>query len=71
MHAAAYGVSGHGGGSAGHDGGATWEPMDVPEETMVVVGAADGSLYAAALDGEVARVSRSADRGASWEPINR
>ena len=63
-------VAGGGKAARSDDGGATWEPMEVPEGTMVVAGAADGSLYAAALDGEVARVSRSTDGGTTWEPLN-
>lgn len=34
---------------------------------MVVSGGADDALYTAALDGDVARVSRSGDGGATWE----
>jgi len=63
-------VAGSGQAARSRDGGQTWEPIDVPEATMVVAGAADGALYAAALDGEAARVSRSSDDGATWELLN-
>lgn len=63
-------VAGGGQAARSRDGGETWQPFDVPNETMVVVGAEDGSLFAAALDGDVARVSRSTDDGVSWELLN-
>lgn len=63
-------VAGGGQAARSRDGGATWQPFEVPEETMVVTGAEDGALYAAVLDGEVARVSRSSDDGATWELLN-
>lgn len=63
-------VAGNGQASRSRDGGQSWDPIEVPEATMVVAGADDGSLYAAALDGDVARVSRSSDGGATWEPLN-
>lgn len=63
-------VAGGGQAARSDDGGATWDRMDVPDGTMVVAGAADGSLYAGALDGGVARVSRSTDGGATWKLLN-
>ena len=42
----------------------------MPEETLVLTSAKDGALYAAALDGEAARVSRSSDGGATGELLN-
>lgn len=63
-------VAGNGQAARSRDGGRTWEPIEVPGATLVVAGAEDGSLYAAALDGDVARVSRSTDDGASWDLLN-
>lgn len=64
-------VAGNGEAARSRDGGRNWDPIDVPEATMVVAGAADdGALYAAALDGDVARVSRSSDGGDTWELLN-
>jgi len=63
-------VAGNGQAARSRDGGQTWDRIDVPEATLVVAGAADGSLFAAALDGDVARVSRSTDDGANWDVLN-
>ncbi|MFP5318211.1 MAG: WD40/YVTN/BNR-like repeat-containing protein [Acidimicrobiia bacterium] len=63
-------MAGNGAAARSSDGGATWQPLDVPKGTMAVAGAEDGTLYAAALEGNVARVSRSADGGASWQLLN-
>ena len=63
-------VAGGGQAARSRDGGDTWQPLEVPEETIVVTGAKDGTLVAAALDGDVARVSRSTDDGATWELLN-
>ena len=63
-------LAGNGSAARSRDGGKTWEPINVPEATMVVAGAEDGSLYAAVLDGDVARVSRSTDDGTTWEMLN-
>lgn len=63
-------VAGNGQAARSRDGGQSWEPIEVPEATMVVASAEDGSLYAAVLDGDVARVSHSTDDGATWELLN-
>ena len=63
-------VAGNGQAARTRDGGENCEPIEVPEATMVVVGAEDGSLYAAVLDGDVAWVSRGTDGGATWELLN-
>ena len=63
-------AAGNGEAARSHDGGLTWQPITVPDATMVVAGAKDGSLYAAALVGEMARVSRSTDGGATWQLLN-
>lgn len=63
-------AAGNGEAARSRDGGKTWEPLEVPATTMVVAGAGDGSLYAATLDGDVARVSRSTDDGSTWEMLN-
>lgn len=63
-------VAGNGQAARSRDGGQTWAAFEVPEATLVVAGAEDGSLYAAVLDGDVARVSRSTDDGATWELLN-
>ena len=63
-------VAGNGQAARSRDGGQTWDRIEVPEATLVVAGAEDGSLFAAALDGDVARVSHSTDAGATWELLN-
>jgi len=63
-------VAGNGQAARSRDGGKTWQPLEVPEATMVVAGADDGALYAAVLDGDIARVSRSTDDGGTWELLN-
>ena len=63
-------VAGGGQAARSRDGGRTWQPIEVPEATMVVAGGVGGALYAAALEGEAAKVSHSADGGATWELLN-
>lgn len=63
-------AAGNGSAARSRDGGASWQPLSVPRGTMVVAGSVDGALYAAVLDGAVARVSRSADGGTTWELLN-
>lgn len=63
-------VAGRGQAARSNDGGRTWQPIAVPEGTMVVAAGADRNLYAAALEGDAARVSRSTDEGAAWRPLN-
>lgn len=63
-------VAGNAQAARSRDGGRSWEPIEVPEATLAVAGAGDGSLYAAVLDGQVARVSRSTDDGATWDLLN-
>lgn len=63
-------VAGSGQAALSNDGGRTWQPIAVPDGTMVVATGADRNLYAAALDGDAARVSRSTDEGATWQLLN-
>ena len=52
------------------DAGSTWQDIDVPPGTSKVQYAADGrTLYAAtAIDNQPARLYRSGDDGANWQP---
>ena len=52
------------------DAGSTWQDVDVPPGTSKVQYAADGrTLYAAtAIDNQPARLYRSGDDGANWQP---
>ncbi len=58
---------GMGGGAVSSDGGRTWADIELPQGTSVVTFSADGTtLYAGALDGQMARISTSIDGGATW-----
>lgn len=60
-------VAGGGAAARSADGGRDWEPLDVPEGTMVVAAAGKEALYAARLEGSAARISVSVDDGRSWK----
>lgn len=52
------------------DGGQTWESLSVPAGTSAATFSADGgTIYAGALDGEVAVVSASTDGGQTWNRL--
>lgn len=52
------------------DGGQTWEPLAVPAGTSAATFSADGqTIYTAALDGETAITSASADGGRTWNRL--
>ena len=52
------------------DGGRTWRPLSVPGGTSAVAFSSDGgTLYTAALDGEVAVLSASTDGGETWNEL--
>jgi photosystem II stability/assembly factor-like uncharacterized protein len=63
-------VAGDGQAATSTDGGRTWRPLDVPEQTMVLTAGQNGVLFAAALDGTTAKVSKSTDGGNTWRPLN-
>jgi photosystem II stability/assembly factor-like uncharacterized protein len=49
------------------DGGRTWTDLQMPEGTSAATFSTDGStLYAAALDGDTARIYASTDDGRTW-----
>ena len=51
------------------DGGVTWQQVNVPSGTRALTfDTAGHTLYAAALDGDEARVFRTTDRGTTWTP---
>ena len=58
------------GGALSHDGGDTWTDLQLPDQTSAATFSEDGTtLYAAALDGDTARVSSSTDDGQTWSEI--
>ncbi|MBA2558723.1 MAG: hypothetical protein H0V07_02350 [Propionibacteriales bacterium] len=61
---------GMGGGAVTTDGGRTWADLQLPQGTSAVTFSADGTtLYAAALDGQTARVAASTDGGTTWKAV--
>lgn len=61
---------GMGGGALSSDGGQTWSDLALPSGTSAATYSSDGrSLYAAALDGDTARVWVSTDGGATWREV--
>lgn len=55
------------GGATSSDGGRTWINLTLPAGTSAATFSADGkTLYAAALDGDTARVFASSDAGTTW-----
>lgn len=57
-------------GALSSDNGATWRDLRLPPGSSAVSYGPDGTLYAAALDGEQARVFTSNDNGDSWNQLN-
>jgi photosystem II stability/assembly factor-like uncharacterized protein len=58
------------GGALSRDGGDTWTELPLPDGTSAATFSEDGTtLYAAALDGDAARVSSSTDDGLTWSEL--
>lgn len=58
---------GMGGGALSSDGGQTWASLQLPQGASAVTFSADGTtMYAAALDGQTARLTTSTDGGTTW-----
>jgi len=58
------------GGALSRDGGDTWTELPLPDRTSAATFSEDGTtLYAAALDGDAARVSSSTDDGLTWSEL--
>lgn len=63
-------VAGSGEAARSDDAGRTWRSLDVPAGASVITGGPDSTLYAASLDGTVARVAVSRDGGATWPALD-
>ena len=63
-------VAGGEGAARSTDGGRTWQAIEMPDKATLIAAADDTTLYAAALDGDTARVFRSTDSAGTWRLLN-